>query len=350
MNISELREHCNRLKQTINALGAGTLFKDKIRLAYSKWMIEQFERSLNSANPQEALMVFFKNNWTLVSGSLVSPTAMPGSEVVLFLCKVANWLSNENNIPPVQIVFPDIACTPLIDDYPELGLESTIPLEEILKTHIVSDDQKSLIPIFSLVDFTNTKYKGNYFKPYDEQYQPLSNDELKRLEHHSKMTEELTNARLRFTKLNEEDTNNLYSQLTSLCARLRLEDAHGGRGHQKQVGERAFVALSQFGAFYERLSTTQKEIIPPSLAQAINKLLDVSSNYTGDMTAKIETCAGSRRMEIESAMAGHDALLLSLVVGNKEAELTQAKEQSETLKQDLANALQINDVNNCFKH
>lgn len=210
-------------------------------------------------------------------------------------------------------------------------------LLSLLKTHILSDDAKSLIPISVL-----TEEQFNGINPYSEDYQQLSPSEMDRIHEHSDLTRELFFAVQHLNDLTQQTTNNLYSQLTKLCLVLRINDAHGGRGVQEKAGEGAFVALVEFQQYYQLLSNQQKSQIPVDVKVAIDKLLEVSSPQNSekpwvDMHDRIETCAGSRREQIENAMRGQVQALMQISISHDKSqqELLRAKNNLDSLKEQL---------------
>ena len=161
-----------------------------------------------------------------------------------------------------------------MDKYP--NLDETIPLEHIIKTHILSDDGNSLIPLLclsedhQLEDYHNSANQlERHFNPYDIDYAELTKNEIKRLIEHSKTTEELNSTVELYYKLNNDKASDLYSNLDRLCRLLRVQDAYGGRRTQNQSGEGTFIALTQFVEFYDKLSDQQKNSIPACTKEAL---------------------------------------------------------------------------------
>lgn len=111
-------------------------FKDKLIHAYNRWVIDElneiFAAPFSDEGTEEALRAFFDNHWALVQGTLLSPTAIPNSDTTLFLCKIAPLICGEKK--PIEILCTDIQWDPVIVSYPPL--DETIPLEQIIKTHI----------------------------------------------------------------------------------------------------------------------------------------------------------------------------------------------------------------------
>jgi ankyrin repeat protein len=125
---------------------------------------------------------------------------------------------------------------------------------------------------------------------------------------------------------------------------LKINDAHGGKGSQEQVGEGAFIALVEFQAYFNLLTKNQKKLIPSPVMQAIEKLLDVSSNMRGSsMVGNIETCAGSRREQIEQAMLGQTQQLMQITLNDdtKQGALLEEQKKLDYLKQQLKSNLEL---------
>jgi hypothetical protein len=239
----------------------------------------------------------------------------------------------------------------LIEEFHLLSikLRSNYSIASVLKSHILSDDCSSLVPVRSLaLDNFSVNPKSIGFKPYCERYSTITPYELNRLLEHSEKTRALNEAVLKAFDCGKQGKSHLYAQLLKLCALLRREDAHSGRGSQEQVGELAFVAIADFFIFYEAISLEKKSQIPEAVRRAIESLQSVSGHYQGNMSGRIETCAGSRREQIECAIKGHDSALIAISVEDDVMadKRTAAFQVRDDLRRDLAELLQANEAGN----
>jgi hypothetical protein len=215
--------------------------------------------------------------------------------------------NREMDVDKGQIQFDNEGQTQHLGNY----LKELVPaftLEAILQTHILSDDNQSLIPLVSLASEESDKPR-----PYAEDFTMISTNELTRLGEHSDKTRALVLALEKLSNLEKQRSDNLLSQLKVLCKVLKNEDAHDGRGTQEKVGELAFPALVGFFEFYEKISK-KIHLIPEPVKAAIETLKKVSGSYHGNMVANIQSCAGSRREQIERAMIGNDAILVGISI------------------------------------
>lgn len=258
-------------------------FNALVIVKYHQWVIEQLECLFKRSElTQDDIKAFFIKHWDLVKFSQLSPTAMPQSDVVLFLCQLAQSISSDD-CRPLEIFMPGLMWLSLREPYP--NLDEHVDLASILKNHVLSDDGKTLIPIalFNEEDILNHSFQDNrttiynpYFEQADYQYQKISASEFKRLCLHSSQTDGLHQAIIDFSNLVKDKTD-LHSHLLALCHHLRFNDAHVGIGREEKVGEGVFVGLVAFSQYFNELCASEKEKIPAGLLEAISHLLMVSS-------------------------------------------------------------------------
>lgn len=169
----------------------------------------------------------------------------------------------------------------------------------ILTTHILSSDEKSLIPISELIHETPCR-------AYDEAPIALDDNEKRRLENHCTMTQNYAFNKERYETL-ETDTSNLLGHLTRLRLKLKFNDAHSGIGTINAAGSGVYPAIVAFYDYYKTVSSTEKEKIPTKIKNEIDKLFMFASD--AHKNASGETCIGTRREAIENAMQNQEELL-----------------------------------------
>lgn len=126
-----------------------------------------------------------------------------------------------------------------------------LDLKTVLKTHILSAQNDSLIPISVL--FTKTLPQRPYQNPLCFSFSEEDReDEDLRLRQHSPETLALYEAEQRLLTL-QQDKNNLLGQLTDLCKHLRSYDAKEGVGQEDNAGGGAYEPIRKFAEYYECL-------------------------------------------------------------------------------------------------
>lgn len=282
-NLQEWLDKLASLKQNLPLQIEDSDFNVLVMVKYHQWVIDQVESLFKRNAPSlDEIKAFFLTHWNLVKFSQLSPTAIPESDVVLFLCQLAESLATAD-CKPLEIMMPGVMWLSLREPYP--NLDETLSLADIFKTHLLSDDGKTLIPIALLneEDILNHAFQDHqatiynpYYEQADYQYQKISDFEFKRLCGHSSQTDSLTQAINDFANLLKDKTD-LHSHLLALCHQLKFNDAHAGIGREEKVGEGVFVGLVAFGHYFEQLSALEKQKIPEGLLEAISHLLSASS-------------------------------------------------------------------------
>src|SRR3990167_5009082 len=214
-------------------------------------------------------------------------------------------------------------------------------LEKILATHILSEDTKSLIPVAILLEEDLNKrpyhaYLDNGAVPEEV----LAKEEI-RLINHSSTAEAYTNAQANLERVKADDSN-LLGNLTELCKQLKLNDAHVGFGKQDNAGRGAYPAILKFNDYYNSLSAEEITKIPESIKAEIDLLLDLSFNIkiNDDATANMQTCIGTRRVDLERVIKNNEEILANIANKgeNKERLISKAKlelDEAKTQFQDM---------------
>lgn len=186
-----------------------------------------------------------------------------------------------------------------------------IDVSKVFNTHILSHDQKSLIPVLVLIN----AHKD--MRPYIDMDTDVSalaqEEERNRLINHSSETSAYESARANLALI-LSDQSNLLGHLNVLCSNLKHYDAHAGIGHNERAGEGVYAAIIEFNTYYQSLCDAEKEKIPSTLKTEIDLLLSLSSNpeQNDNATQNLSTCIGTRREHLEAAIKGNEVLLASI--------------------------------------
>ena len=339
----ELVEKITQLKTIYDAQPEPALLKDKVVWAYARKTLDRLTTILEQEkNVTEALETFLKDNWTLVNGTLLSPTTSPRGDITVLLKDIAQQVASETGKNPIHILMPTVYTESYdTDKYPNLD-----SLESVLETHCLGVDGQYLIPVKLLLELEltpeNTPTPNNYVDMSgDASLYYIQPEALVRLGGHSELTRAIVESKKAYDALSR-DKSNLLGQLTELCRNLYMNSV-SALGEETNAGGGAYPAIIQFSDYYESLGDTEKTKIPVELKASIEKLLNLSSNKEDNINAteNIETCIASRRSELVASMNGQEAILSSIAItGEQQAHLIEAaKLQFESAKQALAKAL-----------
>ncbi|MDR3442229.1 MAG: hypothetical protein P4L65_04365 [Legionella sp.] len=326
-------------------------FKQKELHHYTAWVVTALSKIFKSPSENDktlALKEFLKNNWAQVKGTSLSPTAIPDAPVTALLCDIAQGVALEQE-STLQCLMPGLSLETLSDDYP--SLEGQQDLVTVLKTHILSDDGLSLLPISLLSELdllANLETHGKQYNPYFDftQQKPesalVSASEYERLFKHSEYTKALFALRKNHESL-LHDSSNLLGQLTRLCRALELNSIQG-RGKDDNASAGAYPAIIAFNDYYQQLTEDTKKQIPPTVKNAIELLLNLSSDPTKNINAteNYQTCIATRRGDLIQEMKGHEALLEGITVSaeKKNSLLSETKKNYEQAQHVLGDVLQ----------
>ncbi|MFA6302125.1 MAG: hypothetical protein WC627_03215 [Legionella sp.] len=332
-NYNQLVAEFNQLKQTYSPDFKPDLFGDKVIYAFYQWVISKItpilsQEPIDLPRVEHLLQQFLKEYRSFAVGSIVSPLALPCSDVISCICKIATYVCGDKQ--PVQMLYEHVSYEAVRDPYTDL--DKTIPLQSIIKNHILSDDGTTLIPIKCITDEKflllikegalqqlqgktleqGTLGKECFINPYSASYDVLTPNEANRLIEHSLNTKELDWAYENFYQLSQNNRYDLYSQLERLCRLLGKEDSHTGVGTDEKVGEGAFSPISCFAEFYDKLSEDKKEKIPSRVMEAINNLFEVSSSWKEGNPNLIDKCVGNIKEKIKKSMVGNETILINI--------------------------------------
>ncbi len=317
---------------------------DRVHKVYGQRVVAQLE-AIFSADVVDMvkLEAFFKENWALVNGTLLSPTVSPNSELTGLLCEVAEFFAKKNAVNSIQVLMPSASIISIADDYPDLT-----DLRLTLQTHILGKDGLYLVPIKQLtrLDLSPGIQRLNnlYFDVFKHSPEDahISSEEFTRLIEHSHLTRALFDAKKAYEIL-ISDKSNLLGQLNELCRHLYINASHGGRGTDKDAAGGAYSAIAAFYKYYSQLSSGEIAKIPADLKSSIERFLDIATTRDNDKTAEqlIETCISSRRAELVGMMQAHEDTLSEIgITGARKAELIDtAEKQFKCAQSELETAL-----------
>ena len=251
-----------------------------------------------------------------------------------------NQIPEYFSITPVsalKLLMPTILLTSFAEDYPDIGNDFSM-----IKTHILSSSGLSLLPVklMSSNDFLDNKI----INPYDVNDNPMNfmEYECSRLISHSSLTQAIATLKHEY-ELIAHDTSNLLGQLKQLCRQLSLNDAHGGLGEQDNAASGAYPAIIYFMEYYAKIDESQKVNIPPALTQEINLLFELITDHTKNSNAvsNLETCIGTRKEHLITAMQNHEQLLSEISISgeNKLSCLSRARADLSSAQLSLEKAI-----------
>lgn len=202
------------------------------------------------------------------------------------------------------------------EGYPDLD---QVDLKNILKTHILGEDLKHLIPVRIFTEL-NLEQIGNFqlMNPYvHEEYENnhtawyLTETEIEKIAKHNAITQELFKLRTEYLELIQKQSGEVYHRILELATTLKENSAHGGRGTSLNAAEGAYPAIIKFNNYYITLSDTSKDSIPQNLRNELELLISLASDPTRnhDATTNIQTCIGIRSERLLYAMQGVSEIL-----------------------------------------
>ena len=347
MGITEIKRSIQQLKEHYAAIHIDKPFREVVRVAYSKQVLDKLDKIVNenTGNKQllEVLQAYLAENWALINNTSLGYTALPEDKITLLLCDIAEFIAEEKKLTSIAVLMPGLAYESIRDEYDNL----TGDIKRILKTHIIGEGCQHLLPVklITELDLSPTPTQlGNPYYDYGlhaDKQAFVSQEEYRRLVAHSQLTQAVFNAKQAYELLTG-DTSNLLGQLTQLCRQLGINMA-GNLGEEDNAGSGAYPAIITFMEYYNSLDESQKETIPPALKQEIEKLYSLVTDKTRNINAteNTETCIATRRASLTYAMSGHDEALsqISLHASKKESFIEAGRTKFELVKNELISSL-----------
>lgn len=304
------------------------------------------------------LEAYLANHWKQINGTQLAYTALPNSDVTRLLCDIACYVKaykpqklSDTPKGVLHYLMPTLNLDSCDNGYPDLypykeNDYKDVDLDHILHTHILGEKGQYLIPIDYLHRVSleaNSMYLNNAyydFQTHAETHVSLNEDEIRRLRHHSDLTEQLLLAKDQY-ELYTSESNSLYSHLRQLCNQLYFNSVEGV-GQEEYAGNSAYVAIPQFFEYYEKLDSKVLKKVPRGVKKALERI----KYYGSDIASRgdIGSCLATRRQDLEKAMKGKEDVLQGIAIsGETKADLLKrAAEQLDQTKRELRKELETN--------
>lgn len=336
------------LRQYLNKdLSDDANFKEKLVAHYFKPQVQKlmeilapytrstFEHSADLVKDvnglSKELINFLKNIWGDIKGNSLCYTAHPNAPVTQLMCKVASYIAayalEPEQFSPnyraqclemtLQFLMPGIVFE-FTDVAPfEGGNWNDVSILQLLQSHILSSNQRYLIPISCLEKLNQTEAALSKLENIhailhgDTDHCYLDLNEVNRLKQHSYVTQEIFSAFEAKEALQGQDIYSLYGQINILLRELFINSKHG-YGSERKAGATAETALRYFVRFYKQLDADQKSSLPGSIIEQIRYLhLCIADESLGKIKGfnELDTCMASRRLGLKAAIDGHEHLL-----------------------------------------
>jgi hypothetical protein len=364
MTLTEIKQLFEIIKKDINAFPKPTELREKVLFCYNHWCLDRLKELLKDLTSEKVclhpeladkLNDFLSQNWSLVNGSLLSPTAIPNADITKLLCGIAQFVAETKNkdlpaesaLVPIKVLMPTITIDSIRDDYPTFDINSD--LNTILNTHILGREGLFLLPVKLLTELKASVDKDTQKlrNPYPDQSKDdasiyyVNAEEKERLIKHSPLSEALCETLKRYNVLTE-DKSTLLGQLNDLCFHLSANSSTGV-GTELDAGSMVYPAIIQFMEYYHTLKQTNIARIPEVLGNEIKLLLQLTtdSNINFHAANNIATCIATRRLKLLSAMEKQEELLNSIAPSAKTMTtlITNAKLNFAKARSDLENTL-----------
>lgn len=211
------------------------------------------------------LKIFLNEHWQNIKGTPLSYTSLHSHPVTMLLIEVAEKLAELEGEPAISYLMPDIYTKSQQEDYVE-NLDSQ-SLVDILKTHILDESGRYLIPVKLLLEITkpphekqsslmkDDKVRNPYFDASldpNNEHEFLTSTDIEQLYRHSADTQALKNSQDRFFTTCH-DSSTLLGQLKSLLTAVRVSDEDEGTGSEYDAGDDIYTAAPNFMRYYRRL-------------------------------------------------------------------------------------------------
>ncbi len=363
MTMIEIRDRTTALTATYENKRPPETLQGKVAIAWGKQVLEKLNLILtqhtdNTPELFQALKNLLEENHSLTQGTLLSYTARPESDITKLLTSVAVCVAVNTDQLAIQLLMPKLSLESLNPHYANLDtkdLNSEANIETLLKTHILGQGGRYLLPVKLLTELTLAAEAVKLGNPYFDYSANSAGacfvcaEELMRLTTHSPLTQAVWDKKLAYDAL-ARDKSNLLGQLSQLCLQLAINSKHG-LGQELNAASGAYPAIIAFTEYFDKLGDAVKATIPASLMTEIQTLTNVGDTKNQvpsigpdgqpSTETNIETCIATRRTGLIAAMSGQGALLsgISLGVDKKKELIRDAMAQFETARADLNKAI-----------
>lgn len=345
MNITQIREAVEILEQKYAPFKHQSL-REMIHIAYILQILDDLTYILNDTQIINSLQAQLKTNWTRIQGSSICYTAIPENDVTLLLCDIAELVAEKKNLNPIEVLMPGVSFESCHPDYPDL--DKNIDIKTILKTHILGNQGKYLLPVKLLTKLSLSSDGVQIPNPYFDFQIPQGTGfvemaEYKRLIAHSALTQAVFDTKHEYEVVIQDSS--LLGQLNQLCQQLSVNMV-GNLGSEDDAGAGLSPAIMNFMAYYNRLEDAKKEEIPPAVKAQIDLIFQLVTDETVNNNSAIVqlACSADRRKELKAAMLGHEETLsqISLRRSQNKKLLKRANKNFEEAKAALEWAIDNN--------
>ena len=318
MSVETIIERLHILIQNTSVMQPFT-FKDSLHCAYRLKVAFNLLEALNADNRRDSVKSILADNWRQVKGSSLSYTACPDDELTLMLSDTAECFASDHE-SAIHILMPDIL-TESLDEQRAKSLDKQ-ELKKVLKTHVLSESGRYLLPVsvlgmLSLPGYDNDKLHNLY---YDVDETPaetgwISAIDLERLLKHSDDTQALRVAMKEYITLVAD--SGLLNHLHQLVKSLAF-NSQSGVGSEEKAGSGAYGAIVLFKDYYDRLDTKACEKIPQSIQEQIDILLELVTDHEANRVK--ETCLNMRSADLKKVIERHGAEVANIGLAEHEQE------------------------------
>ena len=225
---------------------------------------EIIKNSKEEVDFNKQLTEFLAKREKFVQGTFLNYTSLPDSKATGLSCRIAQYLSKQDKgkASALSFLMPTIKYTANRVSFEDITEK---PLSQIIQSHIMSDDNQSLIPVGLLSELRlEDELNAVLFNPFifssdGKKPKLLSENEKQRIIHHSPSTEEIVSSKEDYVKTASENPS-LYTEILELIKGLRAGGEHGLRGGTAgAAGKDAEIAIKKFNKYWDFLSEAQKE-------------------------------------------------------------------------------------------
>lgn len=225
---------------------------------------------------------------------------------------------NENGLEIiVQLLMPGIVFE--CSDIPpyEGGSWNNVHIHQLLSSHILSSNQRYLIPINCLsklgqIDADIAKLENIHAIIFgDKKYTFVDAKELNKIKYHSAETQEVFSAYEALQTLVHQDVSSLFGKINLLLKELYSNSVQGF-GSERVAGFTAERSIRHFVNFYKQLTPQQKDCLSAGITEQIKYLHICIADYSLGRLEYVDAytiCMATRRQKLKEVIQGHQKLL-----------------------------------------
>lgn len=282
--LTKIKARINNLKKTLLEPNKDAQLLNRLILTYTQSVIKRLDFILCDDDPSTIINGFdsmLKENWELINASLLCYTALPDHNITQLLCDIAKYVSaykRDERSAAINILMPTVACNSLFPTkYPNLDSEE---LQTILKTYILSDNSKYLIPVSFLTNIeietllNSNNTINSYYEWDDDSNLILTDAEIKRLATLTNETKAIFDAFNKYKLL--IDNPSLLEQLYELIRALDYKSLDG-IDEENYAGKSVYTTIQNFVSYLSLLDLETLKSIPDAATKEIATLINMAS-------------------------------------------------------------------------